>query len=90
MWPIDVQQHVDQVMPAGVEAEQLDVQHVRKPGQRKPVRRLGGRERPLHAGRRHALAHVRIGGNVIGIVKIDEIEASDRQIRKENRDERPV
>jgi hypothetical protein len=32
-----VQQHACQVVPHGIESEQLDVQHVRKPGQGMPV-----------------------------------------------------
>src|ERR1700722_15386885 len=71
-----VQQHVDEVMPSGVEAEELHVQHVRKTGQRKPVRGFGGRECPSDAVWSYALTDMSVVGDVIRIVKIDEVEGS--------------
>ena len=43
-----VQQHVHEVVAARVEPEQLDVEHVREPGQRVPVAHVERRERPDH------------------------------------------
>ena len=73
-------------MPSRVEPEDLDIEHVREARHRKPVRRLRRREGPPDASGRYAPAHVSVGGNVIGIVKIDEIVALDRQIGDENRE----
>ena len=46
------------VMPRRVETEELDVGHVREPGQRVPVVGVGGGERPRHAPRGEAGANL--------------------------------
>ena len=43
-----VQQHIDEVMPAGLEPEQLAIQHVRDGGERMPVLRMNVGERPTN------------------------------------------
>jgi len=83
-----VEQHIDKVMPSGVKAEKLDVEHVGEASDGKPVRRFGRREGPRDAAGRDALKDVGVAGNVIGIVEIDEIVAPDGQVGEKNRDEK--
>ena len=67
------------MMPAGVEAEHLAVGHVREPGERMPVARVKGRERPLDPGPRQAVLNERIFGDVIVvIVKRETVCATGR------------
>ena len=63
-----VKQDVDAMMRAGVQAEQLAVQHVRKPGQRMPVAGVPGREGPFDAGPGQAVLDHLIFGDVIVVV----------------------
>src|SRR5689334_21103442 len=64
-------------MRAGIEAEELAVQHVREARNREPVGDFGRRERPLDAVGGDAGADVAVGGDVIGIVEVDEVEVED-------------
>jgi hypothetical protein len=50
---------------------------VRKAGQRKPVRGFRRGERPPNSIAREALPDVRVSRDIIGIVKINEVEGPD-------------
>ena len=63
-----VQEHADQVMLARVQAEDLAVQHVRKPGERVPVGRVGLGEGPDDAVGAEAVAYARVLGDVGAVV----------------------
>ena len=75
-----VEQHVDEMMRAGIGAEQFAIQHVREPGERMPVRRVETRERPAEAVPRQAGQHGMIFGDVFLVVEIHEAVMHDRQI----------
>jgi len=62
------------MVPAGVHAEKLHVQHMREARDRKPIGSFGGGESPESAIRGNALPHVRIRGHVIRVVVVDERE----------------
>ena len=74
------------MMPPGVETEKFDVEHMRKTSNWKPVRGFSGRERPGDSAGRNSLPNVEITGDIIGIVKIDEIVGPDLEVYKESRD----
>lgn len=75
-----VEQHIDEVMGAGVEAEALAVGHVGKPGERMPVGRVEGGERPFDARQRQSRLHHRVVGDIVIVVEIQKIVPGDRQI----------
>src|SRR5579875_1619575 len=73
-----VNEGVDEMIPAALHPEKLVVEKVRKPGYRKPVRRLAGGDRPGNCLRSHSAADMRVTGDVIGIVVINEIKVPGR------------
>ena len=70
-----MQQNVGRVMPTGVEAVDLAVEHVRQPGQRMPVGDVDVREDPRGAADRQAGGDVRILVDVLIVVEIHELVA---------------
>ena len=62
--------NIDEMMRAGIQAEQFAVRHVRKPGERMPVARVAGGERPLDARPGQAVLDDGIFGDVIVVVII--------------------
>src|SRR5579871_6481816 len=69
-----------EMMPARPETENLHIEHVRKARHGKPVRGLGAGKRPDDAVHSTAAADVRVVGNVIRIVEVDEAMPVKRQI----------
>lgn len=69
-----MEQHVSQMMPAGIEPEQLAVQHVGKGGERVPMPDLGMGERPDAPIEGQALRDLGIQIDGFRIVVIDELE----------------
>ncbi len=67
-----VYEYADEMVPTGVHAEELHVQHMREARQGKPIGGFGGSESPEGAIRSDALPHVRIIGYVIRVVVIQE------------------
>ena len=57
----------------GVLAVQLDVEHVRQPGEGMPVAQEGGREGPGDGLAREAGLHVRVVDHVAVVVVVDEV-----------------
>src|SRR2546426_425147 len=64
-------------MRTAVEPVKLNVEHVRKPGDRKPVGVLERTERPGEAFRGEAGAHMRVSRHVVRVVVIYEIKVAD-------------
>ncbi len=77
-----------QMMRAGVDAEQLHVEHVRDPGERVPVRGLVRRERPSESGGRDASQDVRVVRHVGWVVPGQESEVPYRREHDEAQRER--
>src|SRR5215471_3773970 len=61
------------VMSRRLEPEQRNVEHVRDPRDRMPIRFIGRSERPSQSGRRQSPLDVKIGSHIGGIVIVDEI-----------------
>ena len=70
-----VQEEAGQMMPAGVEAEELAIEHVAEDGEGMPVAGDLGVQGVAKAGRGHAGLHDGIGGDEVGVVVIDEFVA---------------
>ena len=68
-----VQQHISEVMAAGLEPEQLAVEHVRNRRERMPVPRMRMGKRAEYAGHRKSSVDDRVLININMIVEIDEI-----------------
>src|ERR1700719_3292715 len=68
-----VEQHIGEVMPARAEAVELAVQHVGKPGERVPVRRVRLGERPDNSFARQPAKDLRILIHIRAVIEIDEL-----------------
>ena len=68
-----MQQHIGEVMAAGLEPEQLGVEHVRNRRERMPVSRMRMGKRDEYAGERKSSVDDRVLININIIVEIDEI-----------------
>ncbi len=73
----DMEEDIDEMHAARVDAEQVDVQHVGEPGQRMPVARINGCEGPLGAVDRQSGQNMPVFNNVHFVVEIDKIEVID-------------
>ena len=82
-----MQQHVGEMVPSAAQAEHLAIEHVRKARERKPVGSLAGSECPSDVRRSDTGAHVLVGGDVLGVVKIDEVKVADLRVHGERRQE---
>ena len=71
----EVEQKIGEMMPSGLQPEELHVYHVGDPGQGVPVRGLAGRECPGDPLHGEAALHVPVVGDVLRIIEIDEIAA---------------
>ena len=78
---------VREVVPTAVETKQLTIQHVRKQGQRKPVRIAKSSEGPGQTIPRQTGTHLGVFGDIDGIVETDEAVTSDLAINRKNSDE---
>src|SRR5258708_7337936 len=76
-------QHIDEMMPACVEPEQLKIQHVRKPGHRKPVRCVASRERPNNPAPADPVPYRRIVQQPLTVVKTEKREVVDLAINNQ-------
>src|SRR5580658_1924069 len=77
---------VGEVMRPGVKPEELAIEHVGEPRQRKPVAGKGMREGPRHAAPRDSLPYVGVVRDVDGIVIIDEAETQNLPIGRKDGD----
>ena len=63
-----------------IHSEQLTIQCMGKPRQRMPVRRIVSSERPFHRVPSETSSYVRVVGDVVVVVKIDEGIVPNRQV----------
>ena len=61
------------MMTAGSQPEPGAIQHVREPGERMPVARVRGGERPFHAFPGESFFDDFVGGDVVGVIVVDKI-----------------
>ena len=73
-----VEQDAGRMMAGRRQPEELSVEHVREPGERVPVGRVGCGERPGDTGPRKARPDVHVLGHVFGVVVVDEAVPKDR------------
>lgn len=84
--------HIDKVMRARVQPEQLAIEHVGKCREWMPVIRINMRERPLDIAPAHACADMRVLANVKWIIEVDELvmdrlaEYGPNECEKKNND----
>src|SRR5580765_3707696 len=77
-----VERRTDQQMRSGVSAEEHDIELVRKPRYRMPIRGVNAREVPTDAGRSQSAQNVGIVRDVEGIVVIDELMGADLRVNR--------
>ena|GEM_PF-5050872 len=78
-----MQEHAAQMMPPGVHAGQLHIQHVRNPSHRQPVARGAALESPRHTVEIQAGPDIRIFGDISLIVKIQKIVVAQRRKQRQ-------
>ena len=71
-----------QVVPPAIQAKELEVQHVRNPGERDPVAAVARGQSPLQPLRSDPLPDVQVAGE-IDIVVVHEIEVADLGVDRE-------
>ncbi len=80
----DVKEDIDQMVPSGFQPEELNVQHVGKPGQRVPVAGMGGGEGPGDALETQPRPNMRILGHIIYVIVVDKIIIRNLPVNREN------
>jgi hypothetical protein len=73
-----LEEQAGQVMARRIQPEQLNIEHVRKPGERVPVGGMPGLKRPGQPFPAQTALHLRIGGYVILIVVMEEVVQANR------------
>src|SRR5437879_4879416 len=67
------------MMPARVQSKELDVEHVRQPGQGKPVAGVAGLKGPAGVGKGQSCCYVWILSDIFRIVVIEEVIMEHRR-----------
>ena len=75
-----MKEDIGEMVPARPEIEDLPIEQVRKARRGKPIRGLGAGHGPDEAIRVKAVANVRVVGDVVWIVEVDEAETVNRHI----------
>ena len=78
-----MQQHVNHMVSAWIEPEELAVRHVRKPRHRVPVSCLQTAKGPTEVRKVQSGANMTVSGDVVGIVKVQEIVVDDWKIQQQ-------
>ena len=82
-----MKERVDEMRAGGIHTEQFAIRHVRKPGERMPIGRVEGGERPFDSGTRQAALDHIILRHIIAVIVKDEAIAHRRPINRQ-RDQR--
>ena len=82
-----MQDQVRRMMAGRVRPVALNIQHVRQPRQRVPIRRVKRGEGPANAGRRDALLNVGIMSDVHVVVEEHKVVAHDRPEHEQREDD---
>src|ERR1035437_4105739 len=78
-----MEKHVLIVMARRIQPEHIDVERVRDPGQRMPVRGIPVGKRPQRGAQRQAVLDVRVLGYVLGVIEVREGVTVHRPIKGE-------
>ena len=65
---------IRQVVPSAIQTEELEVEHVRYPRDRKPVSGVRGGKRPAQSGQRQAVLNMSVADNCLAVVEVDEFK----------------
>ena len=85
----DVKHRARQMVRAGVEAEELDVEHVREPRQGMPVPGVSGGQRPRYGSSVQPARHCGVLADVLGVVEVHELVVPRGRVHERTRgDER--
>src|ERR1043165_9736870 len=82
-----VEKKAHQVMTLRVQAKELHIEHVQEPCDRMPIRPnpMQIEKGPFYRVNRDTLLDIRIGGDVIGVIVVDEIASHDPAKRKQRK-----
>ena len=75
--------NIDEVVKSGIQTKQLTIRHVRKPGQRMPVRLVKGGKSPSYVVETQTCADVDVLGDVRAVVVIKEFMTYDGNIQQQ-------
>src|SRR2546430_14463421 len=81
-----MQQHRYEMVSAGMQAKELTIQHMRKPGQRMPVALRKSGKRPNKPVRAQAALDLRIFGHIGRVIQVNETITQARQKHHEYED----
>src|SRR6266446_5426121 len=86
-----MQQHRYEMVSAGVQAKELAIQHMRKPGQRVPVALRKSAKRPNKPVRAQAALDLRIFGHIRRVIQVNETiaQAPQKHHEYENKQQEP-
>ena len=79
----DMDQHVHEQVPAGIQTKELAVQHMREPGERMPVGGVKRGEGPGNSVQRQAAGDHGIVPDVKRVIEIDELVTDDLAVNRE-------
>src|SRR5712672_293818 len=74
-----MEQNIGKMMAGRFQAKDLDIHHVREPGQWMPIAGGGGLKRPFNACPGQALLDVSVGGDVVRVIVTYEIVVEGRE-----------
>jgi len=81
----NMQAHAHEMVPAGLEAKKLAIRHVRNPGQRVPVAGVAGGKSPNNIRPLQPALNLRVLGDVVRVVIVDEAMPRHRQKDRQGR-----
>jgi hypothetical protein len=67
-----VKQQIHNMVRAGVQSEKLDIEHVRQPRHRMPIREIAGRHGPFRGRERESALYFGVLVDIAGIVEAEE------------------
>ena len=79
----NMNERIDEQMPAGIETKELAIQHVRKPGQRVPVGGVKRGESPGNPGQREPARDDGIVPDVEVVIEVDELMTDHLPVNRE-------
>ena len=78
--------HIGKVLPTAIQAEELEVEHVRYPGDGKPVSRVSRGKSPAQSSERQAVLNMAVADNSFAVVEVDEFEIVNLKIDDQSQD----
>ena len=79
-----MQEQAGEMMAGGIQSVELEIHHVRNPGQRVPVAGAEGRKSPNNSRPAHPLFDHAVGSDIIAIVQRHKVTIPDLSISRQN------